>query len=134
VGMSMGLDRIGEATEGEAMPVDVGRVGRGRGGGPGRVDDGRRRCEGQQRGGRQGRGSGDVGGAPRIEEATVGEATPVDAAETGVGHSPTKSKAEGTSSGGQVGEVGERVVGGREDVIGRARGRGGTVGGRLVGR
>jgi hypothetical protein len=24
VGMSMGLDRIGEATEGEAMPVDVG--------------------------------------------------------------------------------------------------------------
>jgi hypothetical protein len=89
---------------------------------------------GQQRGGRQGRGSGDVGGAPRIGETTVGEATPVDAAETGVGHSPTKSKAEGTSSRGQVGEVGERVVGGREDVIGRAGGRGGTVGGRLVGR
>jgi hypothetical protein len=126
VGMSMGLDRIGEATEGEAMPVDVGRVGKGRGGGPGRVDDGRRRCEVQQRGGRQGRCSGDVGGASRIGEATVGEATPVDAAETGVGHSPTKSKAERvphregrwarwergwleaerTSSGGQEGEVG----------------------------
>jgi hypothetical protein len=44
-------------------------------------------------------------GLARVGEATVGEAMPVDAGETGVGRSRAESEAEATSPGGQEGEV-----------------------------
>jgi hypothetical protein len=97
VGMTARLARIGKATVGEATPVDAAEtgdgeaskgatvgmstglnrigetgVGGGRGGGPGRIDDGRRRCEAQRRGGRQGRDGGDDGEARPDREGDRG--------------------------------------------------------------